>query len=91
MFSSQGTNVHDQKHDDASATSPLIFFPEKRILDPLDPDDPKLGLGDRLVEKAVDGPVAPVLPGHRHLQEVLVHGHGQPRLWEKAGGVGGCW
>lgn len=24
--------------------SPLIFLPEKRILDPLDPDDPELGL-----------------------------------------------
>lgn len=71
--------------------SPLVLLPQERVLDPLDPDDPELGLGHRLVEQAVHGPVAPVLSRYRHLQEVLVHCHGQPCLWEQAGGVGGGW
>lgn len=42
------------------------------------------------MEKAVDGSIATVLTGHWHLKEVLVHCHGQPCFWKKAGRVGGC-
>lgn len=68
--------------------SPLVLLPEKGVLYSLDLDDPELGLGHRLVEQAVHGPVAAVFPGHGHPQEVLAHWHGQPRFWKKAGLVG---
>ena len=54
-----------------------------------DLDDSELSFRHRLVEQAVDGPVAAVVPGHGDLQEVLAAGHGQPGLREQTRGVGG--
>lgn len=68
---------------------PLVLLPQERVLHTLDLDDPELGLRHRLVEKAVHRPVAAVLTGHRHLQEVLAHRHGQPRFRKQTGRVGG--
>lgn len=69
--------------------SPLILLPEEGVLHTQDLDDPELGLGHCLVEKAVHCAVAAVFTRDRHLQEVLAHRHGQPRFRKKAGRVGG--
>lgn len=45
-------------------------------MDTEDLQDAELGLRDGFVEEAVDGPVAAVVSGDGHLQEVLTCVHG---------------
>lgn len=70
--------------------SPPVFLPEERVLDTEDLEDAELCLGHGFVEEGVNGPVASVVTGYGHLQEVLAGCHGQPGLGEHTGrGDGG--
>ena len=69
--------------------SPPVLLPQEGVLDAEDLQDAELRLGDGFVEEGVNGPVAPVVTGYGHLQEVLAGCHGQPGLREHAGGGGG--